>query len=124
MRPLASRRLRDGSRLCALKCESLGNEIKVGPNAHQCVTDQGDPKPITNSRKRPPRHESGEREYFRGKVHGTCFPPAEPGFIGQPGAPKTAMDKGRQLRDSLKQRFSTPKNFLPDVDPGICRSSS
>jgi len=25
----------------------------------------------------------GEREYFRGKVHGTCFPPAEPGFIAQ-----------------------------------------
>jgi hypothetical protein len=33
---------------------------------------------------RPISHESaGEREYFRGKVHGTCFPPAEPGFIAQ-----------------------------------------
>jgi hypothetical protein len=53
-----------------------------------------------------------------------AFRPPNPVSLPDPGAPKTGMNKGRQLRDSLKQRFSTPKNLLPDVDPGICRSSS
>jgi hypothetical protein len=39
----------------------------------------------------------GER-IFRGKVHGTCFPPAEPGFIAQQASHLSAASRDFPLR--------------------------
>src|SRR6516165_5220609 len=69
MRPLPGRYLRGGTGVRPFECEGFGNEVEGRPDAHNSVTNQGQPQPRPNGGSRPRRNERGDHAKLEKRVN-------------------------------------------------------